>query len=455
MIVTMVSKRCKQRATWHPCCLRLDKQARTLQYYSYKSNRLTPKFVIPLREVDLFMGPLECGTYLHLVWTKNQQKLNLKRSFLKRKVSVCDLEQSSALIRNFYFLPSSSELLQLFFSICSGKSLPCPPVALSNTLKRSFSFDISLSRVGEEEELCPPCLPTRKSVCDLLMERVDYIVQNRDTSLDPLIADFIGPQQVAETSRTLPDGLALNISGSYCMDTKGFFSSCHGNDSPVGIPQDDEVETIFKTDKFDSAIDSEFYSCTPGEETNPFLPPTNLFQDKLDDCPMFDTSKLDDGPMFDTSPLSPISPAIWTTPAVCALELDGGVNDRHFYDSIREDISGNKKFYQSSGWLYKAGEMVGDMWRMRWFNLSNTRVTYSESNFSAFPKNHFHLGSDNNGFSVDTFPSVVNLIPPPNQHFFRIVTPHRVYHLCATSEKERVDWMDIISRVIALSFVLK
>ena len=319
MIVTMVSKRCKQRATWHPCCLRLDKQARTLQYYSYKSNRLTPKFVIPLREVDLFMGPLECGTYLHLVWTKNQQKLNLKRSFLKRKVSVCDLEQSSALIRNFYFLPSSSELLQLFFSICSGKSLPCPP----------------------------------------------------------------------------------------------------------------------------------------GEETNPFLPPTNLFQDKLDDCPMFDTSKLDDGPMFDTSPLSPISPAIWTTPAVCALELDGGVNDRHFYDSIREDISGNKKFYQSSGWLYKAGEMVGDMWRMRWFNLSNTRVTYSESNFSAFPKNHFHLGSDNNGFSVDTFPSVVNLIPPPNQHFFRIVTPHRVYHLCATSEKERVDWMDIISRVIALSFVLK
>ena len=441
-------KRCKHRATWHPCCIRLDKQAKTLQYYSYKANRLTPKLVIPLTEVDLFMEPLESDTYIHLVWTKQLPNPEQKRIFMRRKVSTCGLDQVSTQVRNFYFRPTTNfELLQLFFSISSAKStLYVPPVPTSNTLKRSFSFNVSLSREEQGEELFIPFLPTRQSVCDFLTERTDFIDRTRELSLDPLIADIFKSPRAGKPSRTLPDGLALNLSGSYCMDTRQreLFSSCHGNESPVSL--DDEVDSNFRTDKFDYVIDSDFYSCTPGEETNPFLSPTNIFQDNLDNCPI-----------FDTSPVSPFPPATCLPPATdsCPLDLNEGVNYSHLYDSVRQDITGNKKLYQLSGWLYKAGEMAGDKWRYRWFTLCNTRVTYSDNNFSPFPNNHFHLNSDTKGFSVDRLPSVVNLIRPPNPHFFRILTPHRVYHLCATSEEERSIWMEVLSRVIALSFVLK
>ena len=401
--------------------------------------------MIPLENVDLFMEPLEDDTYLQLIWTKDLLIRNQKKSFIKRKISSTGLEPISNQVRNFYFRPSTDfELLQLYFSICVSKShLYLPPVPLYNTLKRSFSCDLILSR--EEDEMIVPFLPTRKSVCDFLTERLDFIIPKQDPGPDPLICGIFDSPREEQSSQTLPDRLALKLSGSYCMDTREreFFSSCHDINYPIS---QEEVDTNFRTDRFDCVIDTNFYSCTPGEQTNPFLPPKNIFQDNSDNCAI-----------FDTSPLLPLSPAIWTPPPVdnCPIDLDVGVGGTHLYDSIRRDVAGNKKLYQMSGWLYKAGEMAGDKWRYRWFNLSNTRVTYSDTKFAPFPKNHFQLDSHIKGFSVDTLPSVVNLIHPPNAYSFRILTPHRVYHLCATSEEDRATWMEIVSRVIALSFVLK
>ncbi|KAI6654968.1 hypothetical protein LOD99_2846 [Oopsacas minuta] len=466
-------KKGKSKGTpWHPCYVRVDKHSRTLEYFSHKSNRLLPKATIPLEDINLFVEPMYRLTepltndgefYLHIIWTKHAPNTFTKMSLLKKKNSVIE-------IRNLYFRPSTDfDLFQWYFSILAGKHeiVSLTPTRNNNTLKRCYTFDTRPDIIGEREQFGP--IVSRKRLTDIISDENEFIPQNRksdlyDLAIDPLVCSpnpLVSPPDPREV-KTLPDRLRMAMTGSYCMDTRGDNSYVESAVPSNLIAPDEEVEGDFKTNVTDFELSGKFYSCHSAGTTNPFLEPPapsldNIFQSKLDICPIIDPQ----GAGIDKDSWINCSVNYANYPSIdsCPLDLSDTEVDQFtltpLCDTLRLDIQSNKKYYQMSGWLHKVGDMQGDKWRSRWFTLSNTLVTYSDTNLSPFPKNYFYLGSDFKGYYVDTNYPRFHLMPPPTRFVFRIVTPSRIYHICAQTEEIRKIWVEIISRVIALSFVLK
>ena len=104
------------------------------------------------------------------------------------------------------------------------------------------------------------------------------------------------------------------------------------------------------------------------------------------------------------------------------------------------------KCVSKSGQLYKVGTHSFDIWRNRWFSINHTHVTYSANKMSALPQGDFTLGPHEKGYRVEA--GVTHRIPAPSSHTFQVITPDRIYKLCANTREERDSWIQAFSCVI-------
>ena len=487
---------------WRPCFTKLDRLRGTLEYYTHKSIKQFPKASINLGQIEVFIERMtrEVGLnmedgefYLHLACEQNTN-INRTRIFLiKKKNSVANIrfaEPEIPQIRNLYFRPTTDlELYSWYVSIMSVKHacvLKQQPNATRDncTIKQPFTFDRSLT--GTETKLYTLMEPTaRKSVFGPPSKNDLYPldIPPHCTNIDPMISLPDAPAPSPIHRDTFNSGnMELNLFSSEFQDCAGESLQLDCSDL---IGQDNELDISVRTVPLDSELSEQFDSCPPGTETNPFcsgsrVPPPpapvhgldngtnspatanlNLFQ--LDHCPIYSDYETvhftppdnEEKTSWICTPVEvpqrnlttlPTCPLDTPIPPLCPTPID--------YATIRADTSRARKYHVMSGWLEKVGEHKNDIWRRRWFTLFNTHVTYSETPLSPSPKGHFYLGPDTKGYSVDTLKSKNHLLSPPNGFIFRVVTPGRLYHLCAKSDAMSRDWINVLSNVIAFANVL-
>ena len=118
-----------------------------------------------------------------------------------------------------------------------------------------------------------------------------------------------------------------------------------------------------------------------------------------------------------------------------------GTLSRAVFGYVSESKGTNK-----SGVLYKVGAHSLDLWRKRWFSINGNHVTYSVNKLSALPQGDFMLGPVCEGYRVETV--VSHKVPSPTRFTFQIVTPDRIYKLCAETEADMDRWMEVFSEAI-------
>ena len=422
------------------------------------------------REIKLFTEDGE--SYLHIIWIQNTSK-NLAKTSFSEKIKLHSSkrgEHEIPKIRNFYFRPTTdTELFRWYFSIISAKYAYLSQEELSvtprNTLRRSFTFDHTISRV--DTDLHTVMQPTtRNSLFDFPISNDEFYPINYTTPpgqiSDPMVSFPDAPTPTPHPRATINqlDNVELSLFGSKFLEKS--FVSCAGESTDPDcsdlIGQENELEINVKTVPLDVEFSENFYSCPPGSNTNPFSEETqplihsptntnisytkqgtNLFNQGLDFCPIYELSN------FNQVLISPESEekTSWINSPVVVCPLLPLLAPLCPTDTPQS-------FYTKSGWLEKAGEHRNDMWRVRWFTIYNTHVTYSETALSAYPKGHFNLGAETMGYSVDTLKPKNHILSPVNGFIFRVVTPGRVYHLSAETENIRNEWIGVISKVIDL-----
>ena len=413
--------------------------------------------------------------YLHIVWQKNKNKMQPKSFYHRRKTSAPNvriIESENPQIRNFYFRPTTDpELFRWYFSIMSVKysfaSKQEPKVTPQNaTLRRSFTFDHSLSRAATGLEL--PLEPTHRN--SLFTPNFKHEIRpigmpDPWTNFDLFsFPNAPAPSPIHRATINSP-----NMELNSLLISK--FQDCGGQSLPFDcsdlIGQEDELDIKVRTVPVGLELSDKFFSCPPGHDTNPFsdspqdtgtnTPASsnrNLFQQGLDSCPIYEIPGYEmelrpPNTEYKTSWIN--SPVEVPQRTLAPSPLDTAQDSKPIdYAYIRTNTSVVSKYLAMSGWLEKAGEHKNDKWRPRWFTLYNSRVTYSETPLAPSPRGHFHLRTDTQGFNVDTLQSKFHLLTPQSLFTFRIVTPSRVYHLSAQTEAARREWIHVISHVIAL-----
>ena len=520
---------------WRPCYVKLDKRENVLEYFSYKYCKMTPKYYIDMKSVEIFIeqmprekpiGSEEGEFYLHFIWNKSEEVFRKKSIakmsiFAKRNSKVAPLKEArideETDVRNLYFWPTTDrECFEWYFALLSAKF----DLLNTNTFKGSrYSSPLvrsnSASSSNTYYQIAEPAIPPKSTLVPITDSNPDY-TEITESPAKPRVASLSDidlfchfPDATSEfvrrTSCIVPEADLLEISGLYTANKKEsdpFFVSCIENEfSPLEVTHEDEIES----DSYSAApnpelfLDSSFYSCPPKKDTNPFEELTRK-DDKREvgralpaqSSPFRpkDATFIYEDPIYELGADNPVfgedsSPTInfqapnkdsWINGAVRVSEtqtdrltsvdseeyldeqdrvFDPPSDPRGLYGSIREDMTLNRSFYFKSGWLSKVGERRGDRWRARWFTLYNHHLTYSESQFSAYPNGQLNLGSDQKGFGVDFSTSMIHLVPAPTHHTFCIRTPTRRYYLCALTERDQREWFEVISRVIALAYVLK
>ena len=109
-------------------------------------------------------------------------------------------------------------------------------------------------------------------------------------------------------------------------------------------------------------------------------------------------------------------------------------------------ISNSVRVEAKNGNLYKVGGQSYNCWKLRWFSLNGSHITYSVDKLSALPQGDFNLGPASKGYRVEA--GVSHKIRSPTRFTFQVVTPDRTYKLCAKSGEERDSWMETFSSVI-------
>ncbi|XP_055920081.1 arf-GAP with dual PH domain-containing protein 1-like [Eupeodes corollae] len=101
--------------------------------------------------------------------------------------------------------------------------------------------------------------------------------------------------------------------------------------------------------------------------------------------------------------------------------------------------------FAKEGWLLKTGPRPSDGYKRRWFTLDNRKLMYHDDPMDAYPKGEIFLGHNLDGYSVRVG---VPIGAKEQRYSFTLFTPERTYNMCAYSDKEREDWMNVIQNVL-------
>ena len=102
-----------------------------------------------------------------------------------------------------------------------------------------------------------------------------------------------------------------------------------------------------------------------------------------------------------------------------------------------------------SGFLYKVGTCKLNKWRKRWVTFNNGHLMYFSEKDSPHPVGEFDIGGKDKGYDVRVG-DVDHIVSAPNKHTFCIVTPSRVYKLCAENQLELNSWIEVIKDTIQI-----
>ena len=127
----------------------------------------------------------------------------------------------------------------------------------------------------------------------------------------------------------------------------------------------------------------------------------------------------------------------WYFALLTAINASYSISNSLSYVRIEESKNGN---------LHKVGSHTFDCWKLRWFSLNGTHLTYSVNKLSALSQGDFKIGPASKGYRVEV--GVSHRVRAPSRFTFQIVTPDRVYKLCAESEEDRDSWMMVLNRII-------
>ena len=100
-----------------------------------------------------------------------------------------------------------------------------------------------------------------------------------------------------------------------------------------------------------------------------------------------------------------------------------------------------------SGYLYKVGTGKLDRWKKRWVTFNKGHLMYFPDKKSPYPVGEFDISGKEQGYDV-IVGDVEHILSAPNKHTFRIVTPSRVYKLCAENQLELEEWIEVIRNII-------
>ncbi|XP_064478554.1 arf-GAP with dual PH domain-containing protein 1-like [Ornithodoros turicata] len=101
--------------------------------------------------------------------------------------------------------------------------------------------------------------------------------------------------------------------------------------------------------------------------------------------------------------------------------------------------------FLKEGWLWKSGPRTTDQHRRRWFTLDDRKFMYLEDPLDAYPKGEIFLGYHGEGYTVRP-----GALPGfKEQPFsFTVVTPTRKFVLASETEKDRSEWITLLSKVM-------
>ncbi|ELR18217.1 PH domain containing protein [Acanthamoeba castellanii str. Neff] len=100
------------------------------------------------------------------------------------------------------------------------------------------------------------------------------------------------------------------------------------------------------------------------------------------------------------------------------------------------------------GWIKKRGA-IRKSWKVRWFQLNPSKKTlsYHEApGTSALHVIDLHLATEATQIGVEDIPSGEKEYK--SKPLFKLVTPERVWYMCADSEEQRLEWLEALQAVI-------
>ena len=100
-----------------------------------------------------------------------------------------------------------------------------------------------------------------------------------------------------------------------------------------------------------------------------------------------------------------------------------------------------------SGYLYKVGTGKLDRWKKRWVTLNKGHLMYFPDKQSPHPSGEFDISGKEHGYNVE-IGGIKHIVSAPNKYTFRIITPSRVFQLCAENQLELEAWIEVIKNVI-------
>ncbi|XP_014204117.1 arf-GAP with dual PH domain-containing protein 1-like [Copidosoma floridanum] len=110
------------------------------------------------------------------------------------------------------------------------------------------------------------------------------------------------------------------------------------------------------------------------------------------------------------------------------------------------------KDFLKEGYLWKTGPRPTDAYKKRWFTLDNRKLMYHDDPMDAYPKGEIFIGHCSEGYSVKMG------VPAGARDqgcSFTLETPDRTYLLSAQNEDDRMQWIDVLQKVLERPLTIK
>ena len=125
--------------------------------------------------------------------------------------------------------------------------------------------------------------------------------------------------------------------------------------------------------------------------------------------------------------------------------------ERKKTQTIRNNFAASTTLNRT-GYVYKTGSRVGDKWRKRWFVVRDTTVCYFKNKDSKKPRGVFTLCGHTSVSKVDSGPLYYTQ-KSPTPHTFLVITPARIYRMCAENSLERDEWVNLFESILYLKCI--
>ncbi|XP_014226143.1 arf-GAP with dual PH domain-containing protein 1-like [Trichogramma pretiosum] len=115
-----------------------------------------------------------------------------------------------------------------------------------------------------------------------------------------------------------------------------------------------------------------------------------------------------------------------------------GANEQDLLSQLTKD-------FPKEGFLWKTGPRPSDTYKKRWFTLDGRKLMYHEDPMDANPKGEIFLGHTSEGYAIKMG------VPPGARdqgYSFTLQTPDRTYLLSAQANEDRIQWMQVLQKVI-------